>query len=77
MQATSLSGVSRTLNLALDVVAFREESKPVVQHLLVLIRQVRPFGPALFGFEGGLGEGAGSVFAGEDCAGLGTDLVCW
>ena len=31
------SGVSRTLNLALDVVSFAEESEPVVQHLLVLV----------------------------------------
>ena len=64
------SGVSRTLNLALDVVSFAEESEPVVQHLLVLVRQVRPVGSALFGFEGGLAEGAGGVFAGEDCIGF-------
>jgi hypothetical protein len=33
----------------------------------VLVRQIRPVGSALFGFEGGLAEGAGGVFAGEDC----------
>jgi len=63
------SGVSRTLNLALDVVSFAEESEPVVQHLLVLVRQVRPIRSALFGFEGGLAKGTGSIFAGEDCRG--------
>jgi hypothetical protein len=64
---TTRSSVGRTLDLALDVVAFAEESEPVVQHFLVLVRQVRPIGSALLGFERGLCKGAGGVFAGEDC----------
>lgn len=61
------SGVSRTLDLAFDVVSLAKESEPVVEHFLVLVRQIRPVGPALFGFEGGLPQSAGGVFAGEDC----------
>jgi hypothetical protein len=61
------SGVGRTLDLAFDVVSLAEESEPVVEHLFVLVRQIRPVGSAFLGLEGGLPQSAGGVFAGEDC----------
>jgi hypothetical protein len=61
------SGVSRALDLAFDVVSLAEESEPVIEHFLVLVRQIRPVGSAFFWFERGLSQSAGGVFAGEDC----------
>lgn len=43
--------VCRALDLALDVVALAEESVPVVEHFLVLVREIVPVRTALFRLE--------------------------
>ena len=58
--------VGSALDLAFDVVALAEESEPVVEHLLVFVREVRPIGTALLRLERRLYEGARSVLASED-----------
>jgi hypothetical protein len=58
--------VGSALDLAFDVVALAEESEPVVEHLLVLIGQVRPIRTALLRLERRLSESARSVLASED-----------
>ena len=45
--ASSRTRVRRPLNLALDVVPLAEEREPVIQHLLVLVREVGPLRTAL------------------------------
>lgn len=60
------SRVGSALDLAFDVVALAEESEPVVEHLLVLIREVRPIRTALLRLERRLSESARSVFTSED-----------
>ena len=60
------SRVRSALDLAFDVVALAEESEPVVEHLLVLVRKIRPIGTALLRLERRLSESARSVLAGED-----------
>ena len=60
------SRVRSALDLAFDVVALAEESEPVIEHLLVLIREVGPIRTALLRLEGRLSESARSVLAGED-----------
>lgn len=62
----SKSRVRSALDLAFNVVALAEEREPVVEHLLVLIREVRPIGTALLRLERRLSESARSVLAGED-----------
>ena len=59
-------GVRSAFDLAFDVIALAEESEPVVEHLLVLIREIRPIGTAFFRFQRGLSESAGCILAGED-----------
>lgn len=49
-----------------DVVPLAEEREPLVQHFLLLLAEILPFGPAVFGLEARLGEGARGVAAGED-----------
>ena len=58
--------VGSALDLAFDVVALTEESEPVVEHLLVLVREIRPIRTALLRLERGLSESARSILAGED-----------
>jgi hypothetical protein len=60
------SRIRSALDLAFDIVALAEESEPVVEHLLVLIREVRPIRTALLRLERRLSESARSVLAGED-----------
>ena len=60
------SRVRSALDLAFDVVALAEESEPVVEHLLVLIREIRPIRTALLRLERRLSESARSILPGED-----------
>lgn len=46
-QRTSLSCIRCPFHFALDVVPLAEEREPVIQHLLMFIREVGPFGSAL------------------------------
>ena len=62
--------IIRPLNLAHNVVPLAEEFEPIVQHRLLFFVQIVPVGDAFFGFQGAGGEGAGRVFAGEDCSGV-------
>ena len=60
------SRVRSALDLAFDVVALAEESEPVVEHLLVLVREVRPIRTTLLRLERRLSESARSVLTSED-----------
>ena len=60
------SRVRSALDLAFDVVALAEESEPVIEHLLMLVRKVRPVRTALLRLERRLSESARSVLASED-----------
>jgi hypothetical protein len=64
------SRVRSALDLAFDIVALAEESEPVVEHLLVLVRKIRPIGTALLRLERRLSESARSILAGEDFEGI-------
>ena len=66
--------VRSALDLAFDIVALAEESEPVVEHLLVLVREIRPIGTALLRLEGRLSESARSVLSSEDFEAI--VLVC-
>lgn len=60
------SRVRSALDLAFDVVALAEESEPVVEHFLVLVREIRPIRTALLRLEGGLSQSARGILPGED-----------
>lgn len=60
------SGVGSALDLAFDVVALAEECEPVVEHFLVLVREVRPIGTALLRLERRLPKSARGILASED-----------
>ena len=59
------------LHLPNDIITLGEEREPIVQHLLLVVWQVRPFGLDIIFFRGCLGECAGGVFANEDWCVLG------
>ena len=40
--------VGSTLNFAFDIVSLAEERVPVVEHFLVVVREVLPIRPAFF-----------------------------
>lgn len=50
-----------------DVVTFAEEGEPVVENLLLLVRQILPVGSAVFGLERGQGQGSRGIFASKYC----------
>jgi hypothetical protein len=62
------SKIRRALHHTHDIVALGEEGKPVIQHLLLALRQILPLGRDVLRFGAGLCEGARCVVAGERCA---------
>ena len=64
------SRVRSALDLAFDVVALAEESEPVIEHLLMLVREIRPIRTALLRLQRRLSESARSILAGEDFEGI-------
>ena len=58
--------VRSAFDLAFDVVALAEEREPVVEHLLVLVREIGPIGTTLLRLERRLSESAGCILASKD-----------
>lgn len=65
ISAVSLLKVRRPLHLSNNVIPLREESDPVVERVLLLLRQVPPLGADVLGLGGRFAEGTRSVLASE------------
>lgn len=65
-----LCKIGSTLYYSHDIISLREEREPVVQHLLLAIRQIGPFRRDILGLRARLPQSTGGIVTGKYCASL-------